>query len=295
MFASALSATLIERVEGWLASYALVIFMLTLGFLIERLRLLERKQPRAATRFGLAYSAVASVIDHAVRPLTSMFAMSVVHALGGGIVTLPSHGAGAIGSFVVMFLTLDLLEYVFHRLQHSVPFLWRLHSFHHSASTFNVTVTLRHHWIEPAIKICFLYPIAAILFKVDLWIVSACGACFVLVNYFAHMNLRLELGRFGAWFNNPQYHHLHHARAAEYYDRNFTQFLPLWDLLGGTMRLPIGGEWPETGLVDAHEPSTIREALRWPLGSSRIARMSAVTPTLAAKANNVTPDLGRTI
>ncbi|HTJ92912.1 MAG TPA: sterol desaturase family protein [Pararobbsia sp.] len=297
MFASDLVATMVDHVGSWLSSYAIVAVMLTMGLLVERIRRLEASQPRTASRLGLAYSAAASIVDHFARPVTAVVSMAVVQACGGGMITLPSHGWGAVLSFATLFLTIDLLEYLFHRLQHAVPVLWRLHSLHHSASTFNVTVTPRHHWIEPIVKACCLYPIAAIVFKTELWMAGTVSLAFLLVNYFAHLNLRVELGRFGVCINSPQYHRLHHARDGEYFNLNFTQCLPLWDWLGGTLRLPKAGEWPATGLEEGHEPATVWQALVWPLPVRRAVVASEAAPAYPAAtgvAAAVSPDRGRT-
>src|SRR5205823_11539772 len=56
--------------------------------------------------------------------------------------------ADALVGFIVGFLLLDLLQYVVHRCQHAVPFLWRLHALHHSDPDVDVTTSVRHHPIE---------------------------------------------------------------------------------------------------------------------------------------------------
>jgi sterol desaturase/sphingolipid hydroxylase (fatty acid hydroxylase superfamily) len=145
--------------------------------------------------------------------------------------------------------------------------LWRLHSLHHSAVDFNVTVTLRHHWLEVLIKGCLLYPLLGVLFKVDPWIVGATSVVFMIGNYFAHLNLRVDLGRYVTWVNNPQYHRLHHSIRAEHFNHNFTQLLPLWDHLFGTLWVPAKHEWPATGLDNVAQPRSLLAALSWPLRS----------------------------
>ncbi len=86
-------------------------------------------------------------------------------------------------------------------------------------------------------------------------------------NYFAHLNLRVDLGRYVTWVNNPQYHRLHHSIRAEHLDHNFTQLLPLWDHLFGTLWVPAKHEWPATGLDDGAQPRSLLSAVSWPLGS----------------------------
>jgi sterol desaturase/sphingolipid hydroxylase (fatty acid hydroxylase superfamily) len=181
------------------------------------------------------------------------------------MVVLVSHGWGALASFIIVLLTIDALEYAFHRLQHTWPILWKMHSLHHSAVDFNVTITFRHHWLEVLIKGCLLYPLVGVLFKVDPWIVGATSFVFMTGNYFAHLNLRVDLGRYITWVNNPQYHRLHHSIRAEHFNHNFTQLFPLWDHLFGTLWVPAKHEWPATGLADGAQPRSLLAALSWPL------------------------------
>jgi sterol desaturase/sphingolipid hydroxylase (fatty acid hydroxylase superfamily) len=267
MFASSAFADLLHHATLWLRAYLLVLAMMALGVVLERRWPAVLLQSRAGQRLNTVYAGLYIAFAEAAKPLTAMVSVAIVNALGGGMVVLVSHGWGALASFVIVLLTLDLLEYAFHRLQHTWPVLWKLHSLHHSAVDFNVTVTLRHHWLEVLIKGCLLYPLLGVLFKVDPWIVGATSFVFMIGNYFAHLNLRVDLGRYVTWVNNPQYHRLHHSVRAEHFDHNFTQLLPLWDHLFGTLWVPARHEWPATGLDDGVQPRTLLAALSWPLRS----------------------------
>jgi len=54
-------------------------------------------------------------------------------------------------------------------------------------------------------------------------------------------------GRFEAVFNTPSHHRVHHARNAQYIDRNYAGVLIIWDRLFGTF-VPET-EAPEYGIV----------------------------------------------
>jgi sterol desaturase/sphingolipid hydroxylase (fatty acid hydroxylase superfamily) len=240
--------------------------MMGVGALLERRWPATLLQSRSGQRLNMAYAGLYLALVEAVKPLTAAASVAIVNALGGGMVVLVSRGWGALASFVIVLLTIDLLEYAFHRLQHTWPMLWKLHSLHHSAVDFNVTVTLRHHWSDALIKGCLLYPLVGVLFRVEPWIVGATSVVFMSGNYFAHLNLRVDLGRYVTWINNPQYHRLHHSTRAEHFDHNFTQLLPLWDHLFGTLWVPAKHEWPATGLDDGTQPHSLLGAISWPLG-----------------------------
>jgi hypothetical protein len=56
--------------------------------------------------------------------------------------------ADAALSLVAGFLLLDLLHYLVHRLEHAVPFFWRIHALPHSDPDVDVTTAVRHHPVE---------------------------------------------------------------------------------------------------------------------------------------------------
>ncbi|EIF34593.1 sterol desaturase [Burkholderia sp. Ch1-1] len=265
MFASSPLPDLLNHSSLWLRAYALALVMMAVGAALERRWPAARLQSRAAQRFNVAYAGIYLAMVEAMKPLTAAASIAIVNALGGGMVVLNSHGWGALASFAIVLLTIDVLEYAFHRLQHTWPVLWKLHSLHHSAVEFNVTVTWRHHWVEFFIRGCLLYPLVGVLFKVEPWIVGSTSIVFMVGNYFAHLNLRVDLGRYITWVNNPQYHRLHHSSRSEHFDLNFTQLLPLWDHLFDTQWVPSREEWPATGLDDGAQPHSLLQAFCWPL------------------------------
>lgn len=274
MLASSPFSALLHHASLWLQGYALVLVMMGLGALLERRWPAALLQSRAGQRLNMAYAGLYLALVEATKPLTAAASVAIVNALGGGMVVLVSRGWGALASFVIVLLTIDFLEYAFHRLQHTWPILWKLHSLHHSAVDFNVTITLRHHWLEVLIKGSLLYPLVGVMFKVEPWIVGATSIVFMFGNYFAHLNLRVDLGRYVTWVINPQYHRLHHSIRAEHFNHNFTQLLPMWDHVFGTRWVPAKHEWPATGLDDGTQPRSLLGAFSWPLGQH--ARRDAV-------------------
>jgi sterol desaturase/sphingolipid hydroxylase (fatty acid hydroxylase superfamily) len=264
MFSSHSLLALMHYAHGWFVSYVSVIGFFAFGTAIERIKPADELQSQACTRLNVAYSACYSLLLYVAKPLTAGCAVWIVNSMGGGLVTLQSSGWGAVASFLLVLLTSDFLEYVFHRVQHTVPVLWRMHEFHHSARAFNVTVTMRHYWLEGLVKGALLSPIIGVLFKVEPYIVVMTAIVFAFNNFYAHLNARISHGRFATWLQSPQYHRLHHSSRPEHYDKNFCQMLPLWDRLFGTLWLPSPHEWPATGLEDDAEPQSLTEAVTWP-------------------------------
>jgi sterol desaturase/sphingolipid hydroxylase (fatty acid hydroxylase superfamily) len=68
-------------------------------------------------------------------------------------------------AFVMYLLAADLGEYLFHRAQHAIPWLWRLHALHHSDADMNATTTERHFWGDQFIKAVTIWPAAALIVR----------------------------------------------------------------------------------------------------------------------------------
>lgn len=134
-----------------------------------------------------------------------------------------------------MFLV-DLNSYVFHRLYHRVPFLWRIHRVHHADTELDATSALRLHPFE------FLIQAFSQLTVLPLLGVSLTS--FVLYFTFAlpwfllnHSNIK-----FPAWFEKyaswllvtPNWHRVHHSAYRPETDSHYSDIFTIWDRLFGT-------------------------------------------------------------
>jgi sterol desaturase/sphingolipid hydroxylase (fatty acid hydroxylase superfamily) len=175
---------------------------------------------------------------------------------------------------VAYIVAADFGEFAFHRVQHAVPFLWRMHSMHHSDPCMNATTTTRHFWGETVIKAVTIWPAAAIAFRPEP-IVLAVYAGLSLYNYFIHANLNVNFGRWSWVLNSPAYHRVHHSAEAADFDTNFSNWFPIFDVLTGAYRRPR--HCPATGLP--HRPRTVGDLIFWPL---RVDRLSAAARATTA-------------
>lgn len=234
------------------------------GALVERLAPAEPAQPRAHLWLNLGYTIVFAAILQVAKPLGAAVTIALVNAGGGGFFRLPGEGWAVALSAALFIVAMDFMEYLFHRAQHTVPFLWQMHSFHHSDPSLNVTTTMRAFWLEPAIKAVFVYPIVGILFHAPPLVLTIYGVS-KLWDFVNHLNLRIHFGRFWVVLNGPQYHRIHHSREPEHFNRNFAAFFPVFDWIFGTHHRPIQGEFPVTGLDTGDRPRNLLEALAWPI------------------------------
>ncbi|WP_338831756.1 sterol desaturase family protein [Bradyrhizobium sp. 27S5] len=202
-------------------------------------------------------------LENLLGPIAAICAGTIVSYTGVGWIQLPTDGYWWYASLALVVIALDLYKYTFHRLQHAIPFLWAMHSFHHSANALTFITAGRHFWLERVLSDAFL-PILAILFRIPADMALAAGFIFFVPDTCAHLNLRIPLGRFVTWINNPQWHRIHHSVLMEHRDKNFAAFFPLWDFLFGTAWVPKPDEYPATGLVPAERVDIINSVI-WPV------------------------------
>ena len=183
---------------------------------------------------------------------------------------MPMQGYWYFVSLVILVVITDLYTYTFHRFQHAIPFLWAMHSFHHSANALTLATGSRHLWMETVMTSAIL-PIIPILFQIppDMLLIIS------LIHFFpdscAHLNVRFPMGRMITWVNSPQWHRIHHSVLPEHRDKNFASVLPLWDILFGTAWIPKPDEYPVTGL----DPPVRVSVIRW--------RHLAISPSTVAR------------
>jgi sterol desaturase/sphingolipid hydroxylase (fatty acid hydroxylase superfamily) len=172
----------------------ITLVLFTIGFVIEKI---APAAPVNDIRLNVIYGIFVGFVRPAVSTMLAGVSVFSIGMIGGGFDNATERGMDGwkVGiSAVVYLLALDFAEYLFHRAQHAVPFLWALHSFHHSDRTVNVTTTTRHHWIDIFIKAIAVYLILCLLFAVPyqaLLVTSLVG----YYNYFLHCNVRVSFGR----------------------------------------------------------------------------------------------------
>lgn len=164
-------------------------------------------------------------------------------------------------------LVSDCGEYLFHRAQHYVPFMWAMHSLHHSDPDMAAHTATRHFWGDAFLKQLTIWP--ATLFIIAptpqmLMIMGWVG----MWNIPVHSGLRLNLGRMSWLISSPAYHRRHHSSLPEHYNSNFAAIFPIFDVIFGSYHPPEG--WPATGMP--RRPQTLGELIIWPLIWNRAPR-----------------------
>ena len=159
--------------------------------------------------------------------------LGLLHWLESALgVPLWAHALGAV-------LLLDAWMYGWHRVNHSIPFLWRFHRVHHHDPTMDVTTASRFHVGEIAISSVLRVGII-VLFGVYLWELVLYETVMFAVVQFHHANIRLpdRVDRaLRAVIVTPNMHKVHHSRWQPETDSNYSALFSLWDRIGRSFRL----------------------------------------------------------
>ena len=158
---------------------------------------------------------------------------------------------------VSALLFLDLWTYWWHRMNHRIAFLWRLHRVHHSDPWMDVTTAQRFHPGELFLSWMLRIPII-ILSGVELWHVALYDAVALSVVLFHHSNIALptradQLLRL--LIPTPIMHKIHHSREVSETDSNYTALLSVWDRIFGTFRMRSDWHNISFGLDGYDDPS----------------------------------------
>lgn len=126
---------------------------------------------------------------------------------------------------------LDFILYVWHLLNHEMPFFWRFHRVHHSDLNMDVSTATRFHLgelaISAVIKIGLVFFLGADLVGVTLFEILV-----VLTAQFQHSSLKVP-----DWFERlywilfvpPSMHRIHHSVIINERNTNYGTIFSLWD------------------------------------------------------------------
>ena len=128
----------------------------------------------------------------------------------------------------------DFFYYWFHRASHRIRWMWASHVTHHSSETMNLATALRQSVTYPISGMwIFWLPLAWIGFKPEHVVLVV--AVSLGYQFFVHTESVRRLPRWvEAVFNTPSHHRVHHARNAQYIDRNYAGVFVVWDKLFGS-------------------------------------------------------------
>lgn len=139
--------------------------------------------------------------------------------------------------FLFFLITHDLYIYVFHRLQHHFPALWRIHEAHHSTKDVDWLSGSRSHPLEILINQTIEFaPILLLGAHPDVWLMKTTADA--VWGMYIHANIDVKSGWLQYVFNGPEMHRWHHTIEITEGGINFGTKFAFWDWLLGTAVLP---------------------------------------------------------
>lgn len=173
----------------------------------------------------------------------------------------------------LLFLLFDFWMYVWHRANHTIPFLWRFHRMHHSDTEMNASSAVRFHTGEvvfSALARLAVIPLLGMTIEQVLFYETV----FLPVILFHHSNVRLP-----RWIDHgllaimvtPAMHRVHHSRRRPETNSNYGSVFPHWDFLARSFRLRKDAGTIELGLdgLDGPEWQSLAGMLKTPLATDR--------------------------
>jgi len=204
---------------------------------------------RGLKLYGFGES-TASVIIAVVQRLVSLIPLSLVAliwalAWDNRIYTID---ANVWWYWPVLFVTLEFFYYWFHRLSHEIRWLWATHSVHHSIEEMNVLAAYRFGWTGRISMGSLVYtPMMFIGFEPKAVVFML--AINLMYQAWLHTTLIGKVPFIEGILNTPSAHRVHHAKNADYLDRNHGGVLMVFDRLFGTYVAERDDEAVKYGLV----------------------------------------------
>ncbi|MDX1636765.1 MAG: sterol desaturase family protein, partial [Balneolaceae bacterium] len=146
---------------------------------------------------------------------------------------------GIIAHGILAVLLLDAWMYIWHRMNHEIPFFWRFHRVHHSDPSMDVTTASRFHIGEIVFSSLLRIPIIALLGihlgELLLYETIAFG---VVQLHHADIGLpgKLDL-MLRTVIVSPLMHKVHHSRWQPETDSNYGSLFSFWDRLARSFRM----------------------------------------------------------
>ncbi|MES2775476.1 MAG: sterol desaturase family protein [Bacteroidota bacterium] len=139
---------------------------------------------------------------------------------------------------VIFLILMDLWMYWWHRMNHTVSFLWRFHQLHHTEEHMNTTTVLRFHFAELLIS-NLLKALVFLLLGPSISMVILYELLFFANVLFHHSNIRILPAADRAYrllFSSPLMHRLHHSTKKWERNTNYGSVFSWWDRIFGSFK-----------------------------------------------------------
>lgn len=160
---------------------------------------------------------------------------------------------------VAAVVLLDYTLWVWHLINHVVPFFWRFHLVHHVDRDMDASTAFRFHFGEQGLSVAYRL-LQVVLLGVDpvaLWTWQGLIAVSIV---FHHSNTRLPLKLERAlvrFIVTPRMHGIHHSNYRNEANGNWASLFTAWDYLHGTVLLSVPQDSVEIGVPAYGRPEDV--------------------------------------
>jgi sterol desaturase/sphingolipid hydroxylase (fatty acid hydroxylase superfamily) len=266
---------IIENLNG----YGFSVLVLVLGVLEFSFGLYKKRWNKNEKWVDIACFTIPKLI---VRPLVAYYSLLVLPAILPGFKNVFGWVPFFWGCAIIAVAD-DLTQYWYHRLHHQVPWLWRFHRTHHSASYMGMAMASRQNIIY-TIFFSQTYLTAALVYLglgIPALVVKGIKGT---ITTLAHSSIPWDKPFYKykilhplAWvlertISTPATHHAHHAATTDdgvgYYKGNFGNMFFWWDIIFGTAH--ISRQYPKAYGISHYEGDQWYAQLAWPLFKSKV-------------------------
>lgn len=161
-------------------------------------------------------------------------------------------------TWVVGFFVVEFAYYWFHRLSHTIRWMWATHTVHHSTEQLTLLSSLRLGWTSFLSGAWVVY-IPVVLAGFDLQLMLTLVALDLQFQFFLHTDAPIRLGPLEWVLNTPAHHRVHHACQERYLDKNYGGALIIFDRMFGTFAEARPGDTLRYGLVHPFQSKSTLE------------------------------------
>ncbi|PWT79116.1 MAG: sterol desaturase [Bacteroidetes bacterium] len=263
-----------------LRSWGFIVIALVVGLFEFGLGLYENKWTKTERVIDIVCFVAPKVL---LVPITGYFSLKLLPFLLPGLSNSFSWVPFWGGVFIIAVAD-DLTQYWYHRLHHQVPFLWRFHRTHHSASYMGMAMASRQNFIY-TVFFSQIYLTATLIYLGLGYAALFVTVLKTFITLSAHSSIAWDkpfykyriLNPF-AWvlerfISTPATHHAHHADTFDdgigYYKGNFGNMFFLWDIIFNTGI--ITRKYPSSYGIKFYKKEEWYAQFLWPIFKSKKA------------------------
>jgi sterol desaturase/sphingolipid hydroxylase (fatty acid hydroxylase superfamily) len=233
----------IYSIDQWVPKWDTLLILATM-IIMERI---YTYRYAVSQRSVLARDVISNVVNlYVTGTVTGMIVLPVLvffpeHFLGRKLILASPGQLGPIWFQVaVILMSVSLFRYWMHRMQHTVPFLWELHAYHHRVTDLQATNTFVSHPIDFALRNVLIFLVLGIIGFSPFALLLAVPASNIS-GTFSHCGGDVKAGLLNYVFVTPEVHRWHHSAQVPEgygYSCNYGVEFSFWDIMFGTFYLP---------------------------------------------------------